>query len=197
MDKSKKNYIKIDVTTSTEEIFALLDNVNSDVEDDIDEVLNDSNTEFYVEEETYNSSATNSTQIEHNLLIPEANAHVLENTEEKQNTSKNQNNKKKNKANKEVISWKSNDRPFRREPCILHPEVKHEFPQNHTLSSTFEKVFNLNILVELFVNEANIYAQQCGRNFYTTSDEMKPFLGVNFFMAINKNAEYFSFLGLE
>ena len=49
MNKSRKNYIKIDTTTSTEEIFALLNNVNSDVEDDID----DSDTEFYVEEETY------------------------------------------------------------------------------------------------------------------------------------------------
>ena len=47
MNKSRKNYIKIDTTTSTEEIFALLN--NSDVEDDID----DSDTEFYVEEETY------------------------------------------------------------------------------------------------------------------------------------------------
>ena len=59
MDKSRKNYIKIDTKTSTEEIFAQLDNFNSDVEDDIDEALNDSATESYVEEETYNSSATN------------------------------------------------------------------------------------------------------------------------------------------
>ena len=49
MNKSRKNYIKIDTATSTEEIFALLDNVNSDVENDIDA----SDTEFYVEEETY------------------------------------------------------------------------------------------------------------------------------------------------
>ena len=48
----------------------VVDNANSDVEDDIDKVLNDSDKEFYVEEGTYNSSATNSTQIEHNLLIP-------------------------------------------------------------------------------------------------------------------------------
>ena len=59
MDKRRKNYIKIDTKTSTEEIFAQLDNFNSDVEDDIYEALNDSATESYVEEETYNSSATN------------------------------------------------------------------------------------------------------------------------------------------
>ena len=44
----------------------------------------------------------------------------------------------------------------------------------------------MDILVEQVVNETNIYIQQCGRNFYTTSDEMKAFLGVNFAMTINK-----------
>ena len=37
-----------------QKIFVLLGNVNSDVEDGIDEVLNYSDTEFYVEEKTYN-----------------------------------------------------------------------------------------------------------------------------------------------
>ena len=54
MHKRRKNYIKIDAATSTEQIFVLLDNVNGDVEDDIDEVLNDSDMEFYVEEWMYN-----------------------------------------------------------------------------------------------------------------------------------------------
>ena len=33
MHKSRKNHLRIDTTTSTDEIFALLDNVNSDNED--------------------------------------------------------------------------------------------------------------------------------------------------------------------
>ena len=66
MERSRKNYIKIDTITPTEEIFTLLDNVISDAEDHVDEVLSDSETEFYVEEDTYNSSASNMTQIEHN-----------------------------------------------------------------------------------------------------------------------------------
>ena len=36
MDKSRKSYIKINTTTSTKEVFAPLDKVNRDVEDDID-----------------------------------------------------------------------------------------------------------------------------------------------------------------
>ena len=66
MDKSRINYIIINTKTSTEEVFTLLDNANSDAEDDIDQVLNDTDTEFYIEEEIYIASATNSTQIEHN-----------------------------------------------------------------------------------------------------------------------------------
>ena len=66
MDKSRINYIIINTNTSTEEIFTLLDNANSDVEDDIDQILNDTDTEFYIEEEIYIASTTNSTQIEHN-----------------------------------------------------------------------------------------------------------------------------------
>ena len=65
MERSRKKHKKINKTTPTEEIFTPLDNVSSDVEDHIDEVVNDSDMEFYAE-------ATNTTQIEHNLLIPEA-----------------------------------------------------------------------------------------------------------------------------
>ena len=65
MERSRKKYKKINKTTPTEEIFTPLDNVSSDVEDHIDEVVNDSDMAFYAE-------ATNTTQIEHNLLIPEA-----------------------------------------------------------------------------------------------------------------------------
>lgn len=81
-----------------------------------------------------------------------------------------------------MVSWKSDGRPLRRKPSILHSEVKHDFPEDHTPFSIFEKFANLDILVDLLVNDTNIYAQQCGRNFYTTSDKMKTFLGVNVLM---------------
>ena len=49
MEKLHKN----DTTTFTEEIFVLLDNGNSDVKDDIDEVLNVPETDSYVKEEKF------------------------------------------------------------------------------------------------------------------------------------------------
>lgn len=57
--------------------------------------MNDSDTDICVKEETYNSSTTNSRQIEGNLLITETNVLILGSTEEKQNTSKIQNNNNK------------------------------------------------------------------------------------------------------
>ena len=53
MERSRKKYKKINKTNPTEEIFTPLDNVSSDVEDHIDEVVNDSDMEFYAEEEIY------------------------------------------------------------------------------------------------------------------------------------------------
>ena len=55
-------YVKIDTKAHTEEIFSQSDHVNSDVEDDIDKVLPETYTEFYVEEGICNSSAATSTQ---------------------------------------------------------------------------------------------------------------------------------------
>ena len=41
-------------------------------------------------------------------------------------------------------------------------------------------------LLELIVEQSNLYAHQNGRNFTVTKEELKAFLGINFVMAINK-----------
>ena len=48
-NKSKK-YVKIDRETGSDEIFALLDQVESDLEDDTDNLMNNSDTNFTLEE---------------------------------------------------------------------------------------------------------------------------------------------------
>ena len=47
-------------------------------------------------------------------------------------------------------------------------------------------VTGLKELLELIVEQSNIYAHQNGRNFTVTKEELKAFLGINFVMAINK-----------
>ena len=46
LDNNKKNYVKIDRETGRDEIFTLLDEINSDLEDDIDNSMNNFGTEF-------------------------------------------------------------------------------------------------------------------------------------------------------
>ena len=46
----KKKYVRTDRNTRSEEIFPLLDEVNSDQEEDIENLMNDSYTEFIVDE---------------------------------------------------------------------------------------------------------------------------------------------------
>ena len=47
----RKRYFHIDENASSEQIYALLDDVESADEDDIDNLMNDSDTEFIAEEE--------------------------------------------------------------------------------------------------------------------------------------------------
>ena len=55
----------------------MLDEVNSDLEDDIDNLMNDLDAEFVLEESLENE--LNSDDKPLNLLVPEANYHVVEN----------------------------------------------------------------------------------------------------------------------
>ena len=50
LNNKRKKYARIDRNTRSEEIFALLDEVNSDHEEDIENLMNDSDTEFIVDE---------------------------------------------------------------------------------------------------------------------------------------------------
>ena len=67
----RKNCVKLDRKTGSDEIFVLLDEVNSDLEEDIDKLMNDSETEFVLEESLKNESDSDDEPL--NLLVPEAN----------------------------------------------------------------------------------------------------------------------------
>ena len=50
----------------------------------------------------------------------------------------------------------------------------------------FSLVTRFGELLELIVEQSNLYAHQNGRNFTDTKEELKTFLGINFVMAIKK-----------
>ena len=76
LNNKRKKYAKIARKIRSDEI--LLDEVNSDLEDDIDNLMNDSDTEFVLEESLENELDFVDEPL--SLLVPEVNYHVVENT---------------------------------------------------------------------------------------------------------------------
>ena len=74
MRKKIKN-VKIDRETGSDKFFALLDELNTDLEDYIYSLMDDSRTEFVLEESLENDLDSDDEPL--NLLLPEANYHVL------------------------------------------------------------------------------------------------------------------------
>ena len=88
----RKRYFHIDENARSEQIYALLDNVESTDEDDMGNLMNYSDSELIAEEEITQAASTQVTS----LTTPEANLHVV--------PSDNQS-KKKEKNKKEEL-WK-------------------------------------------------------------------------------------------
>ena len=86
----RKRYFHTDKNAGSEQIYSLLDDVESDDKNDIDNLMNDSDTEFIAEEKIAQAASTQDTS----LTIPEANLHVL--------PSENQSKKREKNKNKEL-----------------------------------------------------------------------------------------------
>ena len=69
----RKRYFHIGENASSKQIYALFDDVESADEDDIDNLINDSDTKFIVEEEITQAASTQDTS----LTTPVANLHVV------------------------------------------------------------------------------------------------------------------------
>ena len=95
--------------------------------------------------------------------------------------------KKKEKNKKEELwKWTKKLNLTKQEECHLVPEIQPN--PNETVSpiEIFSLVTGLEELLELIVEQPNLYAHQNGKNFTVTKEELKAFLGINFVMAINK-----------
>ena len=74
MNKNQKRNLHCDSGTSTGQIFALLDTVQSDKENEIHKLMNDSDTEFIAPEEIELTGNPKNASV----LAPEANVHVVD-----------------------------------------------------------------------------------------------------------------------
>ena len=68
----------------------------------------------------------------------------------------------------------------------MKAKVVIEGMQEHcTHFDMFQKVTNLDELINLIVVQSNLYAQQNGREFQTNVKEIMAFLGINHIISIN------------
>ena len=82
--KCRKKCFSIDGNISSEQIYALSDNVDSDNEDEIDNLINDSDTEFIADGKILPANNTLGTS----LITSEANIHVVGDNEESKKPDK-------------------------------------------------------------------------------------------------------------
>ena len=148
--------------------------VSLDDEDSIDNLMNDSDTEFIAEEEVTQTASTEDTS----LTAPEANLHVV--------PSDNQSKKKEKNQKEELWKWTKKVKVIKQEECYFVLEIQPNLNETVSPIEIIYLVTGLEELLELIIEQSNLYAHQNGRIFTVTEEELKVLLGINFFMAISK-----------
>ena len=85
----------------------------------------------------------------------------------------------KGKLEEVQFQWRRNIAPKIKEKFNLVGEVCHQLKESTSPLKVYEKVVNLDVLIELLVTQSNLNSQQNGRHFITNPEEMKVFLGTN------------------
>ena len=84
------------------------------------------------------------------------------------------------------MKWQRKPKLIKPKNCELEAKILLDLPVNPSPLRVFESTTRLNDLVSLICDQTNLYAEQNGRTFRTTPEEVRAFLGVNFMMAICK-----------
>ena len=134
--------------------------------------MNDSDTEFIPEQEITQAASTEDTS----LTTPGANLHEV--------PSDNQSKKKEKSKKEELWNLTKKIKVTKQEECHFVPEIQPNLKETVSPIEIFFLVTGLEELLELIVEQSNLYAHQNGRNFTVTKEELKAFLGINFVMAI-------------
>ena len=152
MNNNRKKYVRINNHTSRDQIFALLaDNVQSDEEEYIEELMNDSDTEFFANDEDIENIVSDSDNAD--ILTPEASIHIVKDNEKEQGKNS------KRKLEEVQFQWRRNIAPNIREECNFVGEVYHQLKESASPLEVYEKVVNLDVLIELLVTQSNLYSQ--------------------------------------
>ena len=182
---------------SSEEIYALLDSIDSDEGEDIDNLMNDSDTEFVdrsvvenlesdisdavIHEEDV-SNVSNFIQrkkpIEAVVKIAKPDSKPMDNDDAPLSNRV---------ANKDVWKWnKRFEKPALKKCSLAEEGIVNINFENPSPFKVFAETIGLEGLLTLKKIESEKYAEQNGRLFQTTTDELAAFLGINILMGINR-----------
>ena len=141
-----KRHFHIDSGTSTEKIFASSDTAQSDNEDEIDELMNDSDLELITcEEIELTRSPVNAS-----VQTSKANVHVAD--EGTTHTKELETNTKRKKPGENApITQKCNVSPHYQKKCILEVGVYYQCDESASALDANEKRINLDVLIELHI----------------------------------------------
>ena len=178
MNNNGKKYVQINNHTSSNQIFALLDNVQSDEEEHIEELMNDSDKEFFANDKYKENIVPDSENAD--ILTPEGSIHIVKDNEKEQGKNS------KSKFEEVQFQWRRNIASNIREDWNLVGKVCHRLKESASPLEVYEKVVDLDLLIELLVTQSNLSSQQNNRHFITNPGEMKAFLGTVYVMAVNQ-----------
>ena len=131
--------------------------------------MNDSDTKFFANGEGIENIVPYFDNGD--ILTPEASIHIVKDNEKEQGKNS------KNKLEKVQFQWRRSN---------LVGELCHKLKESASPLEIYEKVVNLEALIELLVTQSNLYSKQNGHHFITNPEEMKAFLGTNYIMAVNQ-----------
>ena len=102
------------------------------------------------------------------MTTPEANLQVVPSDNQSKKKEKNKT-KQKKKKKKELWKWTKKVKVTKQEECHLVPEIQPNLNETVSLIEIFSLVIDLEELLELIVEQSNLYAHQNGRNFTVTN----------------------------
>ena len=165
MNNNLKRSFHIDSNASTDQVFTLLDAMQSDNKDEIEKLVNDFDTECVAPEETElteNPGNMNALKLEVNIYVFDQRRTHTEQLETKL--------KEKNKPEQSTpITWKHNVSPHYPEYCFLEGSIANQFQKSASAFDIYEQIINLNLLIEILVQQINLYWPQNWMNFVTNA----------------------------
>lgn len=195
MASNKKINIPIS-TLSSDEIYAMLDSIESDDEEDIENLMNDSDTEFIDESGIENidldiSSTGTRPEAASNIIQTttpiEAVVRIVDPESEDDDVPLSNLVAVKPAVKQPDWKWRKQYKTSAIKKCTLAEEgILNIELENPSPLQVFSETVGLEGLLTLIKTESERYAEQNGRTFQTSTIELSAFLGINILMGIHK-----------